>query len=331
MPGIEDRLLHCIDENLRHQDEVIGKYGKKLDAMFAYSRAGDISEDLADAMNYAEKSARLKQRDFAGYRILHSCENVGRFEGKHGIKSFLFEILLSDEKWGVFAKKMRRPMWNSSIFYPACYFSGYHSLHLCPHFFGIAVGGGGGNYMHEALHCARAVYSGNFTSLDTFFLNTHYAEGALAAKAEIGLVDELLSYMSEGGSRSYIRQSLEGLYFNAKVELLTGIFPTLSAGNRIKRKRKIRKLLSSAMENIPLAVKAAFEMQGRLPSSMLTPLLFALGPTTAELKAGKYYSPFSEIILWAKMLGNGGLRQKTIKEALQKKGYCIPPKTISAG
>ena len=80
-----------------------------------------------------------------------------------------------------------------------------------------------------------------------------------------------------------------------------------------------------------MAIDAALSLQEMVPYDMLTPMFFALGPTVAEIKAKQYYSPFGDIMLWENLLKNGRIKPETIREALQKKGYCKDDKLISAG
>lgn len=168
MPSLEERLFHCLENNLNQRDETIGLYEKMFNSMYEASMKKDFSSEFADVLNKYNGSSKLKADDFSGYKPMHIGQNYLPFGQKHGIMSFLFGIVLPEKKWKKLLKKLGWEKWAGGMFVPAGHFRNCENPELNYKWFGFALGSGQGIYEHEALHACRQIYFHNCYLIDGY-------------------------------------------------------------------------------------------------------------------------------------------------------------------
>ncbi|MDI6737145.1 MAG: hypothetical protein QME12_01355 [Nanoarchaeota archaeon] len=321
--SLEQQLMHCLDANLRQREEVIEKYGNAIDFMRDYSFNNDLRYDIATALNIYEKRDGINPSDFDGMEILHTKEALQAYEQKHGIKNFLFDIGIPKEKFKQLMPKVGGKDWYGGLYLPRQKFKGFHHAHLFFNKFGLAIEQEGGNFEHESLHCDRRIYTADYMARMVPDYDADYPDARWRALAELSFAEEIFCYMAGSSKPEAVEESISGKYFQATLDFFSGVFRSLNQEQKAEKRKQFEKILQPVKNSIPYAVKFAYRLKELLPFGILAPLFFSIGPTTEDIKAGNFYSPFMDISLWEKCLSQKRLVAWDIRNKLRKKGYCL--------
>ncbi|MDD4877987.1 MAG: hypothetical protein PHO02_03045 [Candidatus Nanoarchaeia archaeon] len=321
MPSLEERLFNCIEQNLKHKDDVIQLYGKMFNRTRELSLTKDFSQEFADAMNRYKGKKVLKAGHFSGYSSLHIESNYLPFERKHAIMSFLFGIVLPEKKWKTLLKKLEWEKWACGMFVPAGYFLGDWPRELDYSAFGFTLGSGQGIYAHEAIHANRQLYSSNCCFIDSYGAQINYSDDELRARCEYTFIDEMHAYIIDNWEKESLKKTLKTNYWNAEIKTICS-FANNSWPASSLRKRKLKNSVKPVFAGLDRTIEACFYLKQRLEPDILTPLFYSLGPTIAEISRKGFPSIFADICLWAELLEKDIVRQGMIRDELQKKGYC---------
>ncbi|MBU2637341.1 MAG: hypothetical protein KJ955_00015 [Nanoarchaeota archaeon] len=344
MAELEDRLLHCLEVNLNHKDEVISGNSWFAGHMRMSSFHLHLADTLATALNIYRKNYFVDENynfvtpaDVVPYTPLHTKEAIDRYELKYGIRTFMFAIHVPNMNWRRLLKKLDIPGWAGGIYLPAGRFNGFYQAPWHFSSFGLEIMQDKSCLEHEALHCDRRVYSANCNEISGFDANPDYKNEKLITKVQMSFVDEMLCYIHDGKSQISLKKLLKGKYWGREIDFIVSRFKGLNQEDKRKKSKEIEKKINPVKLAIPDAVRAAHALKYMLPPDILTPLFYSLGPTIEEIKAKQFRPPFEDIKLWADALGNGRIKPETVLEQLQKRGYCtrgritvIPPEPASA-
>lgn len=322
MPSLEERLFHCLENNLYYKDEIIQRYGKLFDYTRDLSLKQDFSSEFADVLNKYHGSSKLKENDFSGYTPMHIENNYAPFEKKHGIRSFLFGIVLPEKKWKKLLKKLDWQRWAGGMFIPAGNFRKCANTSLNYQTFGFTLGNGQGVYEHEALHACRQLYSRNCFLIDGYGAEINYGLDELMARCEYTFIDEMHAYVSTGWGLKDMAKTLNTKYWHSEIKtinsLVKGVWPI-----SIPQKNKFKKAVNPVFEGLVSTIKSCFYLKQRLSPDILTPLFYSLGPTINEIREKEFLSIFADIRLWAELLEKDAVRPNLIMSELRNKGYCM--------
>lgn len=324
MPSLEERLFHCLENNLHPKDEIIQLYGKMFNGMRDASFKKDFSSEFADVLNKYKEDTTLAAKDFNEYEPMHVENNYLPFEKKHGIMSFLFGIVLPEKRWKRILKKLEWEKWAGGMFVPAGNFSNCGNTELRYQTFGFALGSGHSIYEHEALHANRQLYSNNCHFIDGYGSEINYSPEELKVRCEYTFIDEMHAYISDSWERADMKKTLKTKYWTSEIKtiysLIKGVWPISAA-----KKNKMKKAVKPIFAELDSTIDACFYLKQRLDPEVLTPLFYALGPTADEIRQAEFPSIFADIRLWADLLEKDIIRQNMIRTELQKKGYCNNP------
>lgn len=320
--SLEQQLLHCLDANLRHRDEVIEEYGNIIDFMRTYSGLNSIKNELATALNIYEKRNDIEPSDFDDMRILPAKEALQAYENKHGLKSFLFDIELPKAGFTQLMPKVRGKEWYGGLYFPPGKFRGFHHPVLKLSRLGLAIEQEKGRFEHESLHCDRRFYTGGYRDRFLPDYDADYSDARWRALTELSLLEEILCYVAEGCKPGDIEKSICSRYFNARIDFLAGTFRGLNENQRAEKRKQFENIILPVKYGVGNAVKMACRMREMLPFELLTPLFFSISPTEEEMRAEKFYSPFSDVSLWERRISEQKITMWDIRNRIQKKGYC---------
>ena len=239
--SLEEQLLHCLDVNLRHKGEVIEEYGNAIDFMRNYSYNNGIRHHLATAFNIYEKRRDIEPSDFEGVKILHTREQVQAYEHKHGIKSFLFDIGISKEKFKAFMSKMGRKEWYGGLYFPKQKFNGFHHAHLFFNKFGLAIEQEGGNFEHEALHCDMKIYTADYMARLVPDYDADYPDARWRCLAEFSFAEEIFCYMAESSKPEDVEKSISSKYFQSALDFFSGVFRSLNQEQKAEKESSLKR------------------------------------------------------------------------------------------
>ena len=322
MPSLEERLFHCLENNLHHRDEIIQHYGKMFNDMRDISFKKDFSSEFAAVLNKYHGHSQLKADDFYGYELMHIENNYIPFEQKHGIMSFLFGIVLPEKKWKKILKKLGWEKWACGMFVPAGHFRNCGHLELNYYTFGFTLGNGHGIYGHEALHACRQLYSYNCSFIDGYGNKINYGPDELRARCEYTFIDEMHACLSNNWGITDLKKVLKTKYWNLETKTIGSLAKDVWPISTDKKKN-LRTAVNPVFMGLVSAIEACFYLKQMLEPDVLTPLFYALGPTADEVREKEFPSIFADIRLWAKLLEKDVIRPNMIRSELQKKGYCI--------
>jgi len=315
--------MHCLDVNLRHREEVIEEYGNAIDFMRDYSYNNDIRYGIATALNIFEKRSDIKPSDFDGMNLLHIKEEVQKYEQKHGIKNFLFDIELSKEKFRALMPKVDGKDWYGGLYFYPANFKGFCHSHLFFSKFGIAIEQEKGRFRHEAMHCDRRIYTADYSARLVPDYDADYPDTRWRALAELSFTEEILCFMAEDYKQEDVEKTISTHYIDSKLDFFSGIFRWLNKEQTAEKRKQFEEILVPVKNSIGYAVKFAYSLKEKLPFNILTPLFFSIGPTSEDIKSGNFYSPFMDVSLWEKCISEKKLVAWDIRDKLRKKGYCL--------
>ncbi|MFH1065036.1 MAG: hypothetical protein V1734_00840 [Nanoarchaeota archaeon] len=321
--SLEEQLLHCLDANLKHREEVIEEHGNAIDFMRDYSYNNDIRHYLATALNIYEKRRDIVPSDFEGMKILHTKEEVQKYEQKHGIKSFLFDIELSKEKFKQLMPKVGGKDWYGGLYFLPSKFKGFHHSRLYFSKFGLAIEEKKSRFKHEAMHCDRRFYTAEYTARFVPDYGVDYPDARWRVLAELSFLEEILCFMAENYKPENVEKALSSNYMESKLDFFSGIFRGLNKEQKAEKRKQFERILQPTKNGIESAVKFAYSLKEKLPLNILTPLFFSIGPASEDIKAGKFYSPFADILLWEKCISEKRIVAMDIRNRLWKKGFCL--------
>lgn len=316
--GDKEVLLENLANNLYDKSYILDMYGERIDNMRAYSMANDIREELAAAFNSKGDLRKLRGKDFDGYSIIHTLENIQSYEQKYGLKTMAFIIGIPKKNWDHIKQKLKQEKWIAGVYFGTGTFSKYAhpSLHFLT--YGLALENSASApdiFEHEALHCDRNFYSVKFRYMNPCS-HVKYSPLELRAKGELSLADEIMAFMCTGREREYIKDTLRDTYMPSNRKFIKELNVKGQDANYI------RKALQPTTCEIRDTVDAAFYLQGALRHEILVPLLFSICPPMSRDKLSKENLPFAEVRKWADMLYNFQVEPLEIIETLKKKGYC---------
>ncbi|MDI6737146.1 MAG: hypothetical protein QME12_01360 [Nanoarchaeota archaeon] len=328
MPSLEERLFHCLENNLNHKDGTIQLYSKMFEGLRDAFLKKDFSSELADVLNKYHGKDVLAGKDLGEYEPMHIENNYAPFQQRHGILSFLFGIVLPEKKWKRVLKKLKWQKWASGLFVSAGNFSNCGNTELRCQTFGLALGSGHGIYGHEALHANRQFYANNFFLIDGYGSEINYSPEELKARCEYRFIDEMHAFISDNWEIRGMKNTLKTQYWPSEIKtiysLVKGIWPISSA-----RKNKLKNAVKPVFAELDSTIDACFYLKQRLDPFVLTPLFYAIAPTADEIRQKEFPSIFADIRLWAGLLEKDVIRPNMIRTELQKKGYCLDSVLIS--
>lgn len=321
--SLEEQLLHLIDANLNDRRQVIEVEGNAIDLMRDYSYNQDIRHHLATALNIYEDRRDILPSDFNGLRMLHTKEAVDEYQSKYGIKSFLFDVEIPKAYFNKLMPKVGGKSWYGGLYFPPGKFKGFHHSHLLFSRFGLAIEQAKGRFAHESIHCDRKHYTADCIQRLLPDYDADYPDSRWCSLAEISFAEEILGFMIDDYRQEYAAKSISTNYFESKLDYFSGIYRNLNKEQRAEKRKDFERILMPVKNGIEYAVKFSYSLKEKLPMNMLVPLFFSLGPTNDEISSGKFFSPFADISLWEKCISSGAITQETLKQSLQKKGYCL--------
>ncbi|MFH1065035.1 MAG: hypothetical protein V1734_00835 [Nanoarchaeota archaeon] len=322
MPSLEERLFHCLRNNLYYKDEIIQRYGKLFDYTRYLSLKQDFSSEFADVLNKYHGGSKLKENDFSGYIPMHVENNYAPFGQKHGIMSFLFGIVLSEKKWKKLLKKLDWQKWAGGMFVPAGHFRKCANTSLNYQTFGFALGSGYGVYEHEALHACRQLYSRNCFLIDGYGNEINYGFDELRARCEYTFIDEMCAYVGTGWGMAHMVKTLKTKYWNSEIKTICSLVNNKWPASIIKKKT-LKNAVRPVLRGLVSTIESCFYLKQRLSPDILTPLFYSLGPTINEIMGKEFCSVFADIRLWAELLEKDVVRPNLIMSELRNKGYCM--------
>lgn len=217
--SLEEQLIHCLDVNLRQREEVIEECGNAIDFMRDYSYNHGIMNELATALNIFEKRSDIEPSDFGGMKLLHTKEEVQKYEQKHGIKTFLFDIELTKEKFRALMPKVDGKDWYGGLYFYPANFKGFHHSHLNFGKFGIAIEQETGRFRHEAMHCDRRIYTADYSARLVPDYDAEYPDARWRALAEASFAEEILCFMAEDYRQEDVEKAISMHYMDLKLVL----------------------------------------------------------------------------------------------------------------
>ena len=272
--SLEEKLMHCLDVNLRHREEVIEECGNAIDFMRDYSYSHDIRNELATALNIYEKRNDIKPSDFDGMEILHTKEQITAYEERHGIKGFLFDVGIPKEKFKALMPKVGGKEWYGGLYFSPIKFKGFYHIHLDFGKFALSLEQKQGSFEHESLHCDRKFYTSDY--LDRFIPNydDDYPDVKWRALAELSFAEEMFCFMAEGYEQEYVAKTISTKYFESNLDFISGIFRGITDEQKAEKRKQFEQILMPVKTRIPFAVKYAYLLKENLPFNALTPLFF---------------------------------------------------------
>ncbi|MDD4877988.1 MAG: hypothetical protein PHO02_03050 [Candidatus Nanoarchaeia archaeon] len=320
--GLEEQLMHCLDANLKHRDEVIEEYGNSIDFMRDYSYHNHFENELATALNISEKRNGILPSDFEGMRILHAKTEVQQYEQRHGIKTFLFDIELPKEKFAALMPKVDGKEWYGGLYFTPSNFRGFYHNRLYLSKFGLAIEQEKGRFKHEAMHCDRRFYTADYRNRLVPDYDADYPDSRWQSLAEISFTEEILCFIAEDFKKENVEKAIKEHYFEAKLDFFSGIYRGITDEQKAEKRKQFEKILEPVKNTIGCAVISAYKLKEQLPSDILAPLLFSIGPASEDIENSRFYSPFGDILLWERCVSQKRISIPAIRDRLQKKGYC---------
>lgn len=322
--GLEQRLMHCLDVNLRDREEVIEEYGNEIDFMRDYSYKNDMKNELATALNLFKKRGDIEPSDFDGMKLLHTRDALQAYEQKHGIKSLLFDIGIPNEKFKALMPKLDGKEWYGGMYFDSPIFNGFHHSHLLFSKFGFGMQQETWGFEHESLHCDKRIYTaGYYARFMPDKYDADYPDSRWRAMAELYLAEEIFGYMAIGFQPEQVEESITQNYIEVTINLFLSTFTGLNDEQKAEKGKKFEQIFMPVKGNIGKVVKYAYSLKENLPFNLLTPLYFSIGPTSEDIKAGNFCSPFADISFWEKCISGKRIIQWDIRNRLRKKGYCL--------
>ncbi len=175
---------------------------------------------------------------------------------------------------------------------------------------------------HELIHVDNNVYSTNDRILGRFNQGIRFEGTYIQDRVENRIKKELIAYRNElvGETEDmivFLSDILLGSYVNNLVSYISN--PIVRRATAIVLNYKLRPLKLK----IKSATEAMEYLTKEIPSKLLTPLLFSIGPTLEEIERGKRISTLNDVVRLADAYSKKELKAEQIFEEIKNKGYSI--------
>jgi hypothetical protein len=311
-----ERFLYQLAHNLKFNSDVQPVRDASDEAKETLQREG--FEQVVRDFNHTRHLVGYDEfsvGDFEGAVLFPDSEYAETYQRKHIVHPVGMGVIVPVTQWQSIARKIKTK--SDGQAFDDIQFSD-SPIHLDK--LGFIIHSENGdlhiNKEHELMHVDNDVYSANHTLLRRFEQGLKFEGTYVQDRIENEVKRELIAYRNELVGKademgSFLANGRLGFYVNWLASNLQ--HPDAA--------QAVAHLLSPLREKVKPATDAMEYLTGEVPSQLLTPLLFSIGSTAAEVKDGKMISVLDDIVRLADSYSRRDLRIEQLYDGIKQKGY----------
>jgi len=313
-----ERFLYQLSRNLRSKTDIqpirdASDEAKEILLKEGFEQVVRDFNNTRHLVGYDEFSLE----DFEDAVLFPDIEYAEAYQRKHTVYPVGIGVIVPVVQWQSIARKIRTDS-DGQAFDDIQFRDS--SLHLDK--LGFIIHSENGdletNKEHELMHVDNDVYSANNTLLRRFNQGLEFEGTYVKNRIENEIKRELIAYRDELVGKvdeisTFLANGRLGFYVNWLAQHL----------QHPKTKQEIAYLLSPLRQKVQPATEAMEYLTSEVPSQLLTPLLFSIGSTPEEIRAGKVISVLDQIVELVDLYSKRDLRIEQLYDGIKQKGYDI--------